>query len=241
MTRAELITQPPGTLYAEARGPGQYGELLILGSAHGGPDFMCRTLDVDAHDSGESFARDESMWKDGASFPINEAYQRDGMFNDTARYLVYEPADIASVIAGLNSALKGTPPPGSPGFVALVTGEFLWSLQQAQAAIFNGFGVTPPAPVVWVVERPIDDEAPVQIAWCTTDQDARKAAAEYWRFVDWEDRMRLQIFPRPMNTTWGIGGSVQPDGFAFDGTEDDARAAGWLDAAGNAVDIRRKP
>ncbi|MGW4718292.1 hypothetical protein [Nocardia sp. NPDC004260] len=93
-------------------------------------------------------------------------------------------------------------------------------------------------PIVWIVERPIDDEAPIQIAWCTTDQAAREAAAEYWRFVDWEDGIPLQIFPRAMNTTWGIGGLPQPDEFAFDGTEDDARAAGWLDADGNVVKAR---
>ncbi|MGY4103441.1 hypothetical protein ACW2Q0_28340 [Nocardia sp. R16R-3T] len=36
------------------------------------------------------------------------------------------------------------PAPASPAFVALCTGQLLWSLQLAQAAIFSAFGVTEP-------------------------------------------------------------------------------------------------
>jgi hypothetical protein len=96
--------------------------------------------------------------------------------------------------------------------------------------------VQAPASIVWVVERPWPDEAPEQIAWCTTDRRAREITAAYWRFHDWEERVRITIVPCNMDApAWECADVAFAAGWTFDGDEASARTSGWLDANGELV------
>ena len=101
VSRAELLDMPRGTLFAQASGAGVYGELCIFGGPFG-PDFTERSITGCQSDgSDDQWEREEAMWDSGASYPVNEDFGREGYFDHSMRYVVYEAADIASIVAGL--------------------------------------------------------------------------------------------------------------------------------------------
>lgn len=101
VSRRELMAMEPGVLYAEVLEDGQFGELHIYGGSSGN-DFVIRSLMTpDAHDSDELWERQDEMLANGASYPIDSAYGRDGLFDDDIRYLVYDEADVVSIVKDL--------------------------------------------------------------------------------------------------------------------------------------------
>lgn len=102
VTRQQLLEMPRGTLFAEAFDPCNYGPLCIFGGEFG-PDFTERSITACESDGSEQYIeRSQEMWETGASYPVNTDYGREGMFDDSMRYLVYEPADIESIISELH-------------------------------------------------------------------------------------------------------------------------------------------
>lgn len=105
--RAELITMPKGTLFAEVLENGTYSYLCIFGGYGTGPDFIERSIMAPESTGTEEYLeRLEAMREQGASFPVNEDYGREGLFDDNLKYLVFEPADIASIIADIAPAMR---------------------------------------------------------------------------------------------------------------------------------------
>lgn len=132
--------------------------------------------------------------------------------------------------------MDNEPAPGTPGFVALTTGQLLWAFEQSKDAI-NRWLTSPSAqPIVWVVEDVIDYEGTLAIGWCSSEQLAREFAAQFWRGM--RDIDQVRIYPARMNVS-NFGGPGSPSthapGWGFDGTAAAARDEGWLDADGNPV------
>lgn len=101
VSRAELVAMPSGVLFAEAFSCGKYGDLCIY-SEYGGPDFLQRPIEwVESSESEDMWDREKDMWDNGTSYPVNTDYGREGYFDDTMKYLVYEPEDIASIFGEL--------------------------------------------------------------------------------------------------------------------------------------------
>lgn len=58
-------------------------------------DFLLLDLvNIEAFDTEELFKRLEDMKEKCLDYPINESYQRDGVFDDTELFLVYEKQDL---------------------------------------------------------------------------------------------------------------------------------------------------
>lgn len=103
----EFRKLPEGTLFCEAE-PWVFGTLHVKGETweH---DFLLRDLQsIEAHDSGEWGRRLEEMLEEGASYPINDAYGRDGSFNEKALFLVYEREDLLELRRAIDEALEGS-------------------------------------------------------------------------------------------------------------------------------------
>lgn len=101
VSRRELMAMEPGVLYAELFGDGQYGELCIYGGSSGN-DFTERCIiNPESGSSEELWQRQDDMLANGTSYPVEAHYGRDGMFDDDARYLVYDAADIVSIVQDL--------------------------------------------------------------------------------------------------------------------------------------------
>lgn len=96
--RAEFMKLPEGTVFCKGK-PWAFEDLCVKGETIPN-NFYARGLQwVDAHDSGEAFDRLEEMLAEGASYPLETAEMRDGCFNDEDLFLVYEKADLVSLIA----------------------------------------------------------------------------------------------------------------------------------------------
>lgn len=105
-TQAELMTLPDGTLYAVLQEPWVFGDLCIKGENAGLKDFYERGLNwIDADDCGEAIDRLDAMMADSSlSFPVQQAYSREGYYNSGARYLVYELDDVKLLLSELQQA-----------------------------------------------------------------------------------------------------------------------------------------
>lgn len=115
--RQELMTLPVGTLYMNVytsagssgfttRGLAVFGGALyeVDGRAY---DFTERDVaSAAADDYGQQSERTTGLLA-GSSYPVNPSYGRDGMFEDDDQYLVYEDADIESILTDVLKAYPG--------------------------------------------------------------------------------------------------------------------------------------
>lgn len=110
VTRDEFMGLPEGTIFQKGR-PWVFGGLSVKGETilHGGKAidwFYIPTDSIDASDSGELFARYDSMLRDGASYPLDlECQSRDGCFDNGDIFMIYEASDVLS-LAGLLTGLS---------------------------------------------------------------------------------------------------------------------------------------
>lgn len=108
VSRRELMAMEPGVLYAQVAKDGQFGELHIFGGAFGSNDFTTRSITgPEFNDTDELFQREEDMRVNGTSYPVDSLYGRDGLFDDDIRYLVYDEADIVSIVQDLRPYKDG--------------------------------------------------------------------------------------------------------------------------------------
>ena len=97
--RADFLKLPEGTVYCAGE-PWAFQELSVKGETLPYNDFVRLGLQwVEAADSGEATDRLDAMLAEGASFPMQSSYGRDGGFDDDEVYLVYESADLAAIEA----------------------------------------------------------------------------------------------------------------------------------------------
>lgn len=110
--RDEFLKLPAGTIFA--KGQPMYFESLSVKGDSLPNDFIYRQLvwfesHGDTKDEYDQGRRYDAMVENGASFPINDAYGRDGCFDDDDLFLVYEEADLAVLRDLIDAALKPLP------------------------------------------------------------------------------------------------------------------------------------
>lgn len=111
--RAEFLKLPSGTLYCT--GPEfAFGCIEVKADSLGVDWVSLHLNNIEANDSGECFARLEEMLEAGASYPLNESFGRDGMFDDDVVFLVFEAPDLISLRSYIDDALAAARPADAP-------------------------------------------------------------------------------------------------------------------------------
>lgn len=107
--RATFMRMPPATLYRATSEPVVIGDIAIKGGSIGGIDFLTAPLGGTVYehwDCDELADRYDEMTKQGASYRFEEVYQRDAMFEEKERYLVYKAADLRQINAIIERAIR---------------------------------------------------------------------------------------------------------------------------------------
>lgn len=105
VNRAEMKAMPVGTLYTELGDTQRHGwpaapDSIFLGAIEGMNDFnMVSIGSPDAESSHVLFDRHREMEETGAAYPVGLATDREGLYDDDLRYLVWEPEDVRDIIA----------------------------------------------------------------------------------------------------------------------------------------------
>ena len=101
--RKTFLAMPAGVLYSKYR-PCIFGELSIKGKTVADIDFYVQQIadSVKCHDSGEFADVLFDATANGTSFALDFACEgRDGMFDEHQLFAVWEPQDVAALIARL--------------------------------------------------------------------------------------------------------------------------------------------
>lgn len=102
--RKTFIGLPVGTIFCKGK-PWVFGSLCIKGESLQNDWFYCDPSWVDAHDSGQAFARLEEMLAAGAAYPGEDAESRDGCFDNDEIFLVYELSDLIRLEKAIQTAI----------------------------------------------------------------------------------------------------------------------------------------
>lgn len=100
VSKAELRKMPVGTLFVEhCEGHWPDGpHAIFLGDSVGISDFyFCGIGSPENNGSSQLFDRHLEMEKDDTAYPIGLACDREGLYDDTLRYLVWDEADVREI------------------------------------------------------------------------------------------------------------------------------------------------
>lgn len=101
---------PEGIFYAKGE-KWYFGDIMMKGETVSNEG---RNIDwyqssfnwVDGNDTGECIYRLEEMKNNGASYPMQDNICRDGMFEDTEIFLVYEKSDLEKLKEYIQRAIE---------------------------------------------------------------------------------------------------------------------------------------
>jgi hypothetical protein len=108
--RAAFLDLPEGTVYAKGE-PWAFGSLSIKGESVANRDWWY--LDpcwVEAEDSNQAFDRLDEMRTTGASYPMESAVSRDGLFDQDAIFMVFERDDLLKLKDMVDTAIAAASP-----------------------------------------------------------------------------------------------------------------------------------
>ena len=105
--RAAFMELPAGVLFSKGK-PWWFDGIYVKGDSINFKDAIgdfgsLNLASIESHDSGELVERFEKMLEEGASFPMEDAYGRDGLFDQDDLFLVWERADLEQlqrIVAG---------------------------------------------------------------------------------------------------------------------------------------------
>lgn len=98
--RETFLSLPSGTVYAKIPKRWIVQDLCVKYDSLSN-DWYYMSFDwVDAHDSGQAGQRMDEM-EQGASYPVQKSITRDGLYDDTDQFLIYEEADIRFIVSQL--------------------------------------------------------------------------------------------------------------------------------------------
>lgn len=104
--RAEFLKLPEGTIYAKGK-PWHFGRFRVkFDTSESGNDWW--SLDpcwVAAIRGDDAFDRLDEMLEKGASYPMQDAIDRDGLYDEDALFLVFEPADLLTLRGMIDGAI----------------------------------------------------------------------------------------------------------------------------------------
>lgn len=93
-TKPEFLKLPEGTLYCKGK-PWHFHEICVKADSLGTDDFVSLSLNyIESFDCGEANSRLQEMLDAGASYPLQESFGRDGMFDKDDLFLVFERSDL---------------------------------------------------------------------------------------------------------------------------------------------------
>lgn len=102
VSKAELLTLPKGTLFADYRPESCWpeGPSMVLVRADGDHDFLYRSIgSPDAISSDQLWDRERELYADTAvTYPMDLSIGREGMYEPDSTYLVWEPDDVKRLI-----------------------------------------------------------------------------------------------------------------------------------------------
>lgn len=110
--RKTFLDLPEGTIFASGKrwvfgGLCVKGESLIFDT---GNDYTFNDPHwVDADDSGEAIDRLEEMLQNGVSYPMEDAYGRDGCFESEEIYMIFETDDLVKLRSYIDTAIAVQP------------------------------------------------------------------------------------------------------------------------------------
>lgn len=106
LSRKDFLECPPGTIFCACRSEWSFDQLSVKGLSFD-YDFTCMDLTViDSKNTKEHFSRLYAMKRSGTSFPRDDdAWARDGMFDDSDCFLVFERGDLESLRKRIEEAL----------------------------------------------------------------------------------------------------------------------------------------
>jgi hypothetical protein len=102
VSKAELMAMPKGTPFAsyygrQSRWPDGFN--IFVSPTGNADDFYYRsTSSPEFEDSTQLFERQEAMDTVGTSYPVDVSIDRDGLYDPTDRYVVWEPDDVRRII-----------------------------------------------------------------------------------------------------------------------------------------------
>ena len=106
--RQTFLALPCPVVYMKIRRRWVWDDSLCIKLENWTNDWIYQSFDAPdggALDSGDQFLVLDRMIDEGASYPIDREYvSRDGMYDDTEMFLVYEKADVEFLIETLKEA-----------------------------------------------------------------------------------------------------------------------------------------
>jgi hypothetical protein len=102
--RKDFLNLPSGTIYAKGK-KWYFGGLNIKGETLGNDWAYLEPCWISACNSGEADCRFEQMLEKGLSYPGEDAFGRDGYFDNDDIFLVFESPDLKELIKFLISAI----------------------------------------------------------------------------------------------------------------------------------------
>jgi len=102
----EFLTLPPWTMYRKYQ-PCYTDDLLWKQDSLGGRDWVYTAAAMpDGVDSGDVSNKCDDMAENAASYPVENWTSRDGLFDDSQLFMIYEKADIEVVAKYVANALE---------------------------------------------------------------------------------------------------------------------------------------
>jgi len=103
VSRSIFVTMPPPVAYQKMKVGYVFEGLAVKTDTCGPNDWWYLSFDgIESHDTGEWVDRMRKMCEDNtAHYPMERSVSRDGMFDDSEMFMVYDREDIASIIEAL--------------------------------------------------------------------------------------------------------------------------------------------
>ena len=107
--RRDFMGLPVGTVYSKGK-QWYFGNLQVFGGKFGDNDFTCiEVAGIEAESSEDWVDKLEDMLKNGTSVPCDkDGYGRDGMYDNTDLFLVFEKEDLEHLSKIVNEAIEVT-------------------------------------------------------------------------------------------------------------------------------------
>lgn len=103
--RKAFLALPEGTIYCKGV-QWDFHSLCVKGETWGSDwTYWCPEW-IDANDSSEAMNRLDEMLATGASYPMDDAYGRDGCFEEDAVFLIFEPDDLRRLSKFIMEAIQ---------------------------------------------------------------------------------------------------------------------------------------
>jgi|APCry1669192647_1035423.scaffolds.fasta_scaffold70135_1 hypothetical protein len=103
--KKDFLSLSPGTFFCEGV-RWSFNNFYIKGDSLENDFYYMDLLNIDSFDSKQSCERMELMLEKGESFPINNSENRNGTFNDSSIFLVFEKEDLIHIKNLIDNLIK---------------------------------------------------------------------------------------------------------------------------------------